>query len=146
MSVREVAEYLGVARPTVYRWARQGRFPVYKLAGGVARVRAEDLEAFLQEAEPLYGEPTGRAQRAGGQAAECAEGRLQEKAVREYNVPVGRRKAGSATDADRVWLESDLSGPLPPYEWGLGGPPKGKPVRYVPGVGLVIEEDKADGE
>ncbi|MFP5501428.1 MAG: hypothetical protein ACLGIN_02995, partial [Candidatus Sericytochromatia bacterium] len=42
----------------------------------------------------------------------------------------------------REWLEADLGGPLPPYEWGSEGPPKGKPVHYVPGVGLIVEGGK----
>ncbi|MBC7341174.1 MAG: hypothetical protein H5U02_01760 [Clostridia bacterium] len=42
---------------------------------------------------------------------------------------------------DRSWLEADL-GELPPYDWGPEGPPKGKPVRYQPGVGLVVEGGK----
>lgn len=42
---------------------------------------------------------------------------------------------------DKNWLEADL-GQLPPYEWGLEGPPKGKPLRYQPGVGLLVEGGK----
>ncbi len=42
---------------------------------------------------------------------------------------------------DEDWLDADL-GELPPYEWGVQGPPKGKPVRYHPGVGLIIEGGK----
>ncbi len=56
MSVQEAAEYLGVARSTIYRWAKEDRFPIYKLAKGVARVRAQDLMRFVREARPLYGE------------------------------------------------------------------------------------------
>lgn len=46
------------------------------------------------------------------------------------------------TAEDRAWLESDLSdeGALEPYDWGPAGPPRGNPVRYVPGVGLVVDE------
>lgn len=42
---------------------------------------------------------------------------------------------------DEAWLEAGL-GELPPYDWGPEGPPKGKPVRYEPGVGLVVEGGK----
>lgn len=56
MSVQEAAEYLGVARSTIYRWAKEDRLPIYKLAKGVARVRAQDLMRFVREARPLYGE------------------------------------------------------------------------------------------
>ncbi|KJS18254.1 MAG: hypothetical protein VR69_01460 [Peptococcaceae bacterium BRH_c4b] len=41
---------------------------------------------------------------------------------------------------DEFWLEADL-GDLPPYDWGLNGLPKGKNVKYQPGVGLIVQED-----
>lgn len=56
LKVQEVADRIGVARATVYKWARKGRLPIYKLADKVARVRLEDLEALIKEARPLYGE------------------------------------------------------------------------------------------
>ncbi len=37
------------------------------------------------------------------------------------------------------WLEADLGEDLPDYEWGAEGEPVGKPVHYVPGVGVVVE-------
>lgn len=54
LTVQETADYLEVARSTIYRWAREGRLPIFKLAKGVARVRLQDLERFLEEARPLY--------------------------------------------------------------------------------------------
>lgn len=39
---------------------------------------------------------------------------------------------------DRDWLDSDLAPPLPPYDWGAGGEPEGRPVVYRPGQGLLI--------
>jgi hypothetical protein len=46
-----------------------------------------------------------------------------------------------ASTEDRDWLNADMD-ELPPYEWGPEGPPKGKPVRYQPGVGLIVEGGK----
>ncbi len=45
-------------------------------------------------------------------------------------------------EQDKVWRESDLSnlGSYEPYDWQHGELEAGKPIRYVPGVGLVIEE------
>ena len=43
----------------------------------------------------------------------------------------------------REWLDADLSGELPPYEWGKKGIPKGKPVRYDPEVGFIIIDEEA---
>ena len=54
LSILEAADYLGVARPTIYRWAKESKIRIFKLSEGVARVRREDLEAFLRNAEVLY--------------------------------------------------------------------------------------------
>lgn len=45
---------------------------------------------------------------------------------------------------DRVWLEADGSGlgEVEPYDWGPLGIPKGKPIRYIPGVGPVIASEE----
>lgn len=48
----------------------------------------------------------------------------------------------AADTESRSWLDADTGGPLPPYDWGGSGPPKGQPVRYVSGVGLVIERER----
>jgi hypothetical protein len=48
---------------------------------------------------------------------------------------------------DKDWLESDLShfSEIDPYDWGDIDPETtGKPIRYEPGVGFVIE-DSSDG-
>ncbi|MCL6479271.1 MAG: hypothetical protein K6T65_12835 [Peptococcaceae bacterium] len=45
---------------------------------------------------------------------------------------------------DRAWLDAGF-GELPPYEWGPKGPPKGKTVRYRPGIGLIVEGGKGNG-
>lgn len=39
------------------------------------------------------------------------------------------------------WYELDFYGEIPPYDWGDVDPLEGcKPVRYIPGVGIVIED------
>lgn len=44
---------------------------------------------------------------------------------------------------DEAWLESDLSnlGSYEPYDWQPGEIGEGCPVRYIPGVGVVIVEE-----
>jgi hypothetical protein len=44
-------------------------------------------------------------------------------------------------EQDRTWMESDLSrlGEFEAYEWKEGELEEGKPVRYEPGVGFVVE-------
>lgn len=49
-------------------------------------------------------------------------------------------KAGLPGDEDLQWMEGDLSAELPEYDWGPEGPPQGRPVYHVPGVGIVIGE------
>lgn len=47
---------------------------------------------------------------------------------------------------DRGWLESDLSrlGEIEPYEFAEGELEQGNPVRYINGVGFVV--DMSEGE
>jgi excisionase family DNA binding protein len=54
LTVQEAADSLGVARATLYKWAKQGRLPIYKLGERVARIRIEDLKKLLAQAKPLY--------------------------------------------------------------------------------------------
>jgi len=46
--VAEAADYLRVSRDTIYRWAKQGKFVLYKLGETVTRVRKSDLEALAR--------------------------------------------------------------------------------------------------
>lgn len=51
-------------------------------------------------------------------------------------------EAESETDLDedtRIWLEADLTSPLPEYDWGEQGIPEGQTIRHVPGQGLMIQ-------
>ena len=42
-------------------------------------------------------------------------------------------------EESRLWLEADLAPPLEPYDWGDVDPSTlGKPIRYVPGEGIVV--------
>lgn len=47
-------------------------------------------------------------------------------------------ESGLPGEDDLQWMESD--GELPEYDWGPEGPPEGRPVYHVPGVGIVIGE------
>jgi excisionase family DNA binding protein len=50
LSTEEVAEYLGVGQPTVYRWCREGSLPAVKI-GRRWRVRRSALEEFVRKNE-----------------------------------------------------------------------------------------------
>ncbi len=42
-----------------------------------------------------------------------------------------------------TWQQADLAEELPDYEWVEGTEPPTHPVRYIPGVGLVVEGGKS---
>ncbi len=41
------------------------------------------------------------------------------------------------SNEDKDWLEANLD-KLPFYDWGPEGPPKGQPIIFKPGVGLIV--------
>lgn len=140
----EVAERLRVSRITVMRLLREGKLRGIKTQK-LWRVREEDLEAFIQ------GDQRGGQQYPA--TAESMEARgdvVCEKAEQGYLVDKG---LGARPGADRDgggqehlgWQDAELAA-FPPYDWGPAGPPKAKPVRYVPGVGLVVEGEKGHGK
>jgi hypothetical protein len=46
---------------------------------------------------------------------------------------------GTLDEESRIWLEANLAGDLPEYDWGEAGIPVVQPVRFVPGEGLVVD-------
>jgi hypothetical protein len=57
---------------------------------------------------------------------------------------LGESKPSEKT-GDRDWLDSDLSrlDDYEPYDWGKTDPlTLGKPVQYIPNIGLVVEGGK----
>ena len=61
---------------------------------------------------------------------------------REVTVHVETPKTLPNIDAEsRAWLDADLVGELPPYEWGEEGIPKGKPIRYDPEKGFMVQDE-----
>lgn len=91
---------------------------VYAIASGRHRPSMEALEKILDALRELTGEE------------------VSPEDLLEY-VPAPEEP----DEESRAWLEDDsLGGGLPPYNWGEEAPPRGKPVRYEPGVGLVVEE------
>jgi excisionase family DNA binding protein len=51
LRIPETAERLNVSRASVYRWITEGRLPAVRLGdrGGPLRVRAEELDEWLEE-------------------------------------------------------------------------------------------------
>lgn len=52
----EAAKYLRVSRDTIYRWAKQGKLTLYKIAGTATRVRKRDLDG-LARADDVTSDP-----------------------------------------------------------------------------------------
>ncbi|MDI6604552.1 MAG: hypothetical protein QME35_05380 [Thermoanaerobacteraceae bacterium] len=46
-------------------------------------------------------------------------------------------------EEDKAWLDSNLKD-WPDFDWGPDGPPNGRPVKYVKGIGLIIEGGRPD--
>jgi transcriptional regulator with XRE-family HTH domain len=112
-------DYLEEHEISAYRVSKHawGMSPktVYAIASGRHRPSMEALEKLLAALREITGE-------------EVVPGDLL-----EY-VP-------EPDPESREWLEDDAAGgSLPPYDWGEEGPPPARPVRYEPGVGLVVEE------
>ena len=49
LTVKQVAEKLGVHKITVYRWIYQKRLKAIKISRNIVRIYEEDLERFLEE-------------------------------------------------------------------------------------------------
>lgn len=43
-------------------------------------------------------------------------------------------------EESKAWLEADLAGELPEYDWGPDGEPEGLPVKYDPKRGVAVVE------
>lgn len=71
------------------------------------------------------------------------EWRFSRTALDEYLYGHRPETTGSGpSDEDTAWLEADEH-ELPAYDWGPAGPPAGRPLVYVPGVGLTVAVDDA---
>lgn len=148
----EVAERLRVSRTTVMRLLRDRKLIGIK-TGKLWRVRERDLEAFIRAREHGGAETIlTQAARSSGPYQEHVPlpdrvGEVRHTYQTDDNPPKGARCRAqlSWADQDSSWLDADLAD-LPPYDWGPSGPPKARPVRYVPGVGLVVEGGKFRGK
>jgi hypothetical protein len=49
---------------------------------------------------------------------------------------------GALAAESQAWLNTALTSPLEPYDWGPKGIPKGHPVAFVPGEGVMVYEDE----
>lgn len=56
MTTKQAAQYLQVARRTLYTWMDKGTLPFFVVPSGRRRIRKQDLDALLVRAEPSGGE------------------------------------------------------------------------------------------
>lgn len=130
LTPEEVAARLQISRLTVMAYLRSGTLKGIKV-GRLWRVDEAELRTFLSARTP------GGASLAKDAAPRTAASPLY---PREQAVSFATDEGGSG------WLDAEVLGPLPEWDWGPKGKPPGRPVRYVPGVGLVIEGGKPGGE
>ncbi|CAN5453596.1 MAG: helix-turn-helix domain-containing protein [Rubrobacteraceae bacterium] len=116
-------DYLEARGLSAYRVTRHARGmspkTVYAIASGRNRPSMDALEKLMDALREITGEDIGL------------------DALIEY-VPTPE---GELDEEARAWLGDDLGGELPEYDWGEEGPPEVKPVKYEPGVGLVVDEE-----
>ncbi|EPV0784933.1 helix-turn-helix transcriptional regulator [Listeria monocytogenes] len=51
MSAREVADYLGVSRPTIYKWANYAKLPSRQINGRVRLFNRSQVDEWVREKE-----------------------------------------------------------------------------------------------
>jgi excisionase family DNA binding protein len=57
LNVKEVAAFLDLTEPSVYRLCKRGVIPSYKF-GGTVRIARDDLEEFVQSAKQVIVRPS----------------------------------------------------------------------------------------
>ncbi len=50
LGVKELSEYLGVARGTVYQWVHEQKIPYYKI-GGLVKFEQEKIDRWIKKRE-----------------------------------------------------------------------------------------------
>jgi len=110
----QLVEAIGTAADsqTIYELAKNGN--------NQQQIDLSVLAAIIQGLRKLIGFPVG----------------IEE--ILQYLPDLSEEKINPKTNP---WYERDIYGEIPPYDWGEVDPLEGtKPVRYIPGVGIVIEE------
>ncbi len=141
LTPEEVAQRLRISRITVMSHLRSGALKGVKV-GRLWRISEDALAAFC--ALP----PRDAADADVSDAASSYPSAKTFDASRDSASRVSvRPEASGFDDMDIRWLDSYWAGRerlLDEYDWGPAGMPALKPVRYVPGKGLVIEGGKRD--
>ena len=65
LTIRELAETLGIAPGTAYHWLSQGRLPCIRFSNRCVRFRASDLEKLVEELVIRPMKPDAEPQRSG---------------------------------------------------------------------------------
>lgn len=109
----------------------------------LARVRiTADVAPELRRMVKIAAASTDRS------VSEWIEEAVRHKLEREGQGYAGEQRepkdGAEKTVEDRNWIESDSSrlGEFEPYEWRADELEEGKPLRFEPGVGIVVEGGK----
>lgn len=142
LTPEEVAQRLRISRITVMNHLRSGALKGVKV-GRLWRVSEDALAAFCGLPSRDTAGATYVSDAASGRVSARTFDTSRDSASRES----GRPEASGFDDVDSRWLDSywDVRDrPFDEYDWGPKGVPAGKPVRYIPGKGLVVEGGKRD--
>lgn len=107
--------------------------------GRLWRVSEEALAAFCYP--PTWQDVTHVSDAASGQVRPETSGICRDSLAE----PAYGAGESESDEFDSRWLDANWDKSLPPYEWGPNGIPAMKPVRYIPGKGLLIEGENSFG-
>lgn len=54
LTITDAARKLNISRQSLYRWAKEGKIQMIKIADNATRIKQSDIERLIQEATPIY--------------------------------------------------------------------------------------------
>lgn len=135
LTPEEVAQRLQVSRITVMNHLRSGALKGVKV-GRLWRISEDALTAFCS---PPSWDLAHVSDAAAGQPQAVTSDTCRDSMPVKYGV-----EGLTSDDLDGRWVDSIWDRPLPEFDWGPDGIPATRPVRYIPGKGLVIEGGRRD--
>ena len=54
LTITDAAQMLNISRQSLYRWAKDGKIQMIKIADNATRIKQSDIERLINEATPIY--------------------------------------------------------------------------------------------
>ncbi len=137
LTPEEVAERLRISRFTVMNYLRSGVLKGVKV-GRVWRIEEEELARFRSGAKTSSEFAENEAP-----VVRDAPAALRAPAAKE---DVDGRGLPEYDYSDERWLDADIAPPLPEWDLEAHPLPEGLPIKYIPGVGFVVEGKRRYGK